>query len=322
MSALFQTAIGIAVSLTLFLIGYRQTVGAKRERIRSANASLRRVVLRRAVLESYEPSARDLGRLIDGKAREFRVAPEDLLSDEQLLTDVYTVVFESDLIDPEKRSVIERHLAGALQGLRPPVARLDQALQGGLRAERVYQLMVPLVGVATVLGTMVALVPQIRAGSLFTNQTLELVLSVVVGSTTLMAALLLVRRQREVSSNRTELTSRLEAAEFEASVANQLAKTGGEVQVGVRGHSGQADFLLSLNGHRIAVEVKAWRARIPTVLLVAATRRVARLLRDGVADEALIVVPDEAKPPAGIQEDPRVQVIRIGDLPQRLKRQR
>ena len=116
MDPILQTGIGVAVSILLFLVAYRQTVGAKKERIRSASFSLRRSLLRRVVLENYDPSPRDLERLIESKARESRLTPEDLLSAEELVTDVYAEVFESELIDPQRRSSIEGRSDSSISG--------------------------------------------------------------------------------------------------------------------------------------------------------------------------------------------------------------
>jgi hypothetical protein len=79
-----------------FLVGYRQTVGARRERVGSANLDLSRILLRRVVLEGFCPTSDDIERLRDGKSREFRVAAPDLLSSAELMNTVYTHVFEND----------------------------------------------------------------------------------------------------------------------------------------------------------------------------------------------------------------------------------
>jgi len=75
---------GIVVSIVLFLIGYRQTVGAKKERIKLANEDIEKILVRRIVQESITPSVVDLSRLLEGKARDFRVRVGDLLSESQI----------------------------------------------------------------------------------------------------------------------------------------------------------------------------------------------------------------------------------------------
>jgi hypothetical protein len=68
MEGYLQTGLGILVSLILFVIGYRQTIGAKKERTKNANSSITRVIMRRMVLEDYSPVYKDITRVIEGKA--------------------------------------------------------------------------------------------------------------------------------------------------------------------------------------------------------------------------------------------------------------
>ena len=92
---------GIAVSVGLFFLGYRQTIGARKERTRSANEEIEKILVRRIVLEEYAPRVEDIARLIDGKARDFHVRPMDLLSEGQLLNNIFTRVVETDFIPRE-----------------------------------------------------------------------------------------------------------------------------------------------------------------------------------------------------------------------------
>lgn len=97
MEGYIQTGLGILVSLILFVIGYRQTIGAKKEQAKNANNSIVRIMMRRMVLEDYAPIYKDISRIIEGKTREFQVSSNDLFSEEQILISLYTVVFDSDL---------------------------------------------------------------------------------------------------------------------------------------------------------------------------------------------------------------------------------
>ncbi len=45
------SVLGIVVSVGLFLIGYRQTVGARKERVTNANQEVEKILVRRIVLE-------------------------------------------------------------------------------------------------------------------------------------------------------------------------------------------------------------------------------------------------------------------------------
>lgn len=62
MVAYLLPLLGVAVSVVLSIWGYHQIVGARRERIRAANNELERILIRRIVLESYQPTVDDLSR--------------------------------------------------------------------------------------------------------------------------------------------------------------------------------------------------------------------------------------------------------------------
>ncbi len=89
---LLSPGIGVLVSLVLFWLGYRRTVGAKQERSRAANAEFERTVLSRVVHESYSPTLAELEVLAEGFAREHNVRDADIESPSEVLISVYTSV--------------------------------------------------------------------------------------------------------------------------------------------------------------------------------------------------------------------------------------
>ena len=110
MDAYFTTGFGILVSIFLFLLTYMQTIGAKRIRAKFANQDIHRSFMRRMIFEEYAPKFKDLTKIVEGKAREFRVSINDLLSEEQILNALFTDIFDSDQISPSQRVVIENRL--------------------------------------------------------------------------------------------------------------------------------------------------------------------------------------------------------------------
>ena len=179
-------------------------------------------------------------------------------------------------------------------------------------------MLVPLAAVATLLGIIVSLFPQLREGSLLSSQSLQLAIAVAGVSVGLIAAFLVVRRQRERVSGSSPLAARAEGVKFESAVARELSRAKADFQVGIRSHSGEADFLLRLGNKRIAVEAKAWKGRVPSVVVTAAARRLSRLIGDRTVDAGLIVVPEDARPPEGTLEDARVEVVTLSELRRRL----
>src|SRR5947208_416744 len=86
--------LGIIVSLVLFLVGYRQTIGARKERISSANVAVERILIRRIVHEEYNPTLAEVTRLLEGKAQDLRVRAESLFDETQVLTAAFTRIME------------------------------------------------------------------------------------------------------------------------------------------------------------------------------------------------------------------------------------
>src|SRR5438874_4364877 len=123
MDVYVQTGLGILVSVVLFLFGYRQTIGARKERVRASNNSVHRALVRRMVLENYQPRFNDISRILEGKARDFQVSADDLYSEEQVLNQLFTEVFDNDLIAPSQRMEIERRLEDVFSEL---ITRKDQ----------------------------------------------------------------------------------------------------------------------------------------------------------------------------------------------------
>ena len=163
MDTYLQTILGIVVSVVLFLIGYRQTIGARKERERAANASLLRALVRRVVLEDYTPDPGDLARLTYGKARDFRVRISDLLTPEQLLTVAFSDVFDNDLIVPAARAAIESRLRAAFTdfGSQAPKTTEVQLQERVIRRDEVRRRL-PLLALSTsLIGGLTVMVPEI-----------------------------------------------------------------------------------------------------------------------------------------------------------------
>jgi hypothetical protein len=112
---MLPTVLGTAVSVGLFLIGYRQTVGARRERAKAASAELERTLLKRVLLEGYDPSPSGVARYIDAKAREHNVRSTDLNSVADTLADVYGRVLDDDFIKADQRSASLSRLTAAIE---------------------------------------------------------------------------------------------------------------------------------------------------------------------------------------------------------------
>jgi hypothetical protein len=316
-----QTAIGILVSIVLFLAGYRQTIGARKERVRNANASLIRALLRRLVLEGYEPIVADLNHLIEGKAREFQVRPADLAPPETVITELFTTVFDSDLISPDQRKEIEQTLRRALDELEHPAdsERPPEAITAST-SSTFYRGAAALTVITALLGSFSSLLPQVLRGELLDQRMLLAAVAVFVTSVGLISSILVLRRTREEPSEIPPTRGFGRAAEFEARVAQALDKAGITYRANVRGTGGQADFLVATSRGEILLEIKAWPRAVPIAHLQRTLDEVTRLKTSFGAVDAMIVVPDASLIPAPILRNDVVAFVNLKELPTRLRR--
>ena len=290
MSAYLQTGMGILVSLALFLIGYRQSIGARKQRAKAANASLVRALLRRVVLEEYEPRLPDLHRLLEGKALEYQVRVSDLMTDEQLLHFVFTNVFDSELIAPEKRAEVESRLRAAHEELAksqdvPPVDDADSASHMKTMALAVS---------AAIVGTVAVVVPDLIRGETPDLTLLGSALAAFVGSVAIIQAITAVRRTRDVTDEPARSSPPPRIAQLETEVARMLDAEGYKYSIEApAGKYLRVDFLVTVNERRVALEVRPWRD-LPLSYLARTVNRIAKLKELSGATDAVIVV-DDAK---------------------------
>lgn len=107
--------IAIVGAIILLVLAYRQTIGSKMVRVRLANEDLETILMKRVVLEGYQPTAEGLSRIISGKAREYGLKRGDLMSESQVLDVIFTKIIESDLITQELRSDLIKRLSPMLK---------------------------------------------------------------------------------------------------------------------------------------------------------------------------------------------------------------
>ncbi|UCG15702.1 MAG: restriction endonuclease [Phycisphaerales bacterium] len=284
-------ALGIVVSVALFLVGYRQTIGAKKERVKAANSDLERILVRRIVLEKYAPKEAEVSRLIGGKARDFRVRATDLLSEAQVLNTVYTRITESDLIPADQRDEILDRVGPALaESEAAPVQ--EEALAEVTSSEqrlRATRAAVALMSVLTsVVGGLVAVIPEIRGMEARIREMLPMIASTAGASLAVIAVLFVVTRLRASQEETTNKAKELaKYFEFEAQVRKTLERLGNILEPS--GPHRGVDFVIQRGDHKIAVEVKAWSRPVSTGIVRRIIEEVQRSAERIGATEAVIV---------------------------------
>ena len=109
--------IGVVLTIIFFFIGYRQTIGAKKERAHAASREIVDALLRRLVLEAgFSIKLSGIEKLIAGKSLEHKVSAGDMLSAEEIEALLYSRVVESDYIPSDQRKPIVDRLEACFKG--------------------------------------------------------------------------------------------------------------------------------------------------------------------------------------------------------------
>ncbi|MDI6773298.1 MAG: restriction endonuclease [bacterium] len=308
-------AAGILVSILLFLAGYRQTVGAKKERIRSANADVEKILVRRVVLEGYIPSRSNVARLLEGKARDFRVSEDELLSEAQVLNALYTRIVESDLIPPDQREQILKQIVPSLTESETSPIEEDEASTARVsRMLRTSNLLLGLLaGATSIVGGVVSVFPELRTSSADLRELLLPALATVGASLAVLSAMIAFYRLR--ASQETLSTKAGEVRRyisFEMDVARVLRRLG--VKVRRAEPTEGADFIVDLRGKKVLIEVKAWNRPMPTRVIGQLVERLTGSLRRAEAAEAVVVTPEPLRYPVPLPPDSNVKFMTLHEL--------
>jgi len=306
--------LGILVSVGLFLVGYRQTIGAKKERVNSANGEVEKILVRRIVLEGYTPHVADLSRLLGGKARDFRVRSSDLLSEGELLTSIFTRILETDFLPQDKRDEILKRLNPVvIEAEGEPLT--EQTLAAIPSARNRFMTptaaLVVMGFVTSLVGTLIAALP--TAGGLDSkfSKLLPLMVATLAASAGIITALVTFFRFRESQeeTSKADVVSRYVG--FEREVANVIAASGGQPETGAL-NSGY-DFAVNQNGKKLLIEVKAWGRPMPARLIGQLAQRLRQIADREQATEAIIVTPSPLNVPHEVI-GPGVRLMTLRDL--------
>ncbi|MEN6476326.1 MAG: hypothetical protein ABFD81_20095, partial [Syntrophaceae bacterium] len=260
--------LGIAVSVVLFLIGYRQTVGAKKERVAAADAEIEKILVRRIVLEGYAPKTADIERLAEGKARDFRVARSDLLAAEELLNVIFTRIIESDLIPHDRRDELVKRIMPAIVEVEGEPVKERAILEIQSQTKHFITsggTAVALGLVASMLGAVVSILPNVQIIDSPPKELIATVVATLVASLAIIMSLIFFKRVKESQEGVSQSSSLERYATFERDVARSIEKLAGVVRAAPS--DGGFDFMVEKAGKRILIEVKSWVRPVPRAVI-------------------------------------------------------
>lgn len=315
MDTYLQLIIGVGVSVGLFLIGYRQTVGARRERVRTANTNIEKTLLKRIVLESYTPTMGDIARLIEGKARDHRVRTRDLFSAMQILNILFSRIIESDFITPEQRTKIMERLTPVLIAAEEAPAKEAEVMEITPTRKRMYYrtiIAMTTAVLASLIGALAAFLTKYQTTKLreaLASTELVGIFSLSILIIVLIIITLRIRESQEEPGSNQALET---AIDFEREVVKTLQKFGVRIYL----HPGDRRYDLSteIKGKKVIIEVKAWAKRIPTNFIRQLVDSLQNILKSEEMDEAIIVTKSSVDFPSDFLKDTHVKIMTLKEL--------
>jgi hypothetical protein len=99
--------LGVVLTIVFFVIGYRQTIGARKERAGAANREIIETLLRRFTLDAdFVLQFDEIERFVVGKALDSRVKRSDVYLMDDIFPLLYSRVVSSDYVAGKKRKIV------------------------------------------------------------------------------------------------------------------------------------------------------------------------------------------------------------------------
>ncbi|MFA5804260.1 MAG: restriction endonuclease [Melioribacteraceae bacterium] len=310
------TFIGIIVSVILFLLSYKQTIGAKKERIRSANLEIEKILVRRIVLEDFTPLIQDIGRLIEGKARDYRVGNNELLSESQILNTIYTRILETDFITQEQREkIINRINSAILKSEDVSVEESDIINLPSSRQKAMTKSILPIILgiVASILGTFLSFFPELR--NYKSGQSVLEIISLIVGTLAISFAVTMVfyifKKYKDSTDENSKISSIEKYILFEKKIEDLIVKNGYRI---IKSGDIYYDFLIEKYNNKYIIEIKNWSRPIPLTVIQKIAFKMNELAKAESAKKAIIVTPSSINIPKDLMNYEFVSIVNIKEL--------
>jgi hypothetical protein len=284
------SVLGVVLTILFFVVGYRQTIGARKERARAANKSVTDVLFRRLTLENeFALDIADIDKLISGWAIDSRARLDDMYGLEDLETVLLARIVESDYLSEEQRKAVISRLRAMFK--EKPISTFSYtAVETSSRFGTEVWLAVgsALAAVATSLIALQA-VSQDRIKE-FPHMSLNsaiipavTVIFITAGSVFFYTRLRDSTRPEPVPAT---VTTASRAADFERAFAAALNRMDVPVQ---QSRDIEPDFVVTVGGKKVGIELRYDLNRMPIIILKRILERLGKLVTDGSLAKVYLV---------------------------------
>lgn len=320
MGELMLSLLGIIVSVLLFLIGYRRTIGAKKQRIRNANSEIEKILIRRISLEGYQPSLNDISKLISGKSAEHKVRKSDLQSEEQILNNLFTKIIETDFITADKRNEIINRLTSISEEEKDEsyleIGNLGEEELNELKASRknryykialvsIYAILV------SVIGASITIFPALSDFQSLESLPQEILLPLLITGGFSLAIIVLFLAYYRYKNEQIKELSKIEQineyVDFENDILNILANA--NTLIKTSGSEEGFDFIAQKGKQKLLIELKSWDKAMPLSLIKRISDKLENAVMKENADKAILVTPSKLKIPKQLQTNNSISLM-------------
>ena len=140
---------------------------------------------------------------------------------------------------------------------------------------------------------------------------------VFIASLGIIISLLAIRKSRDTSDEPSKISSINEGFALEKEIADILDKLNIEYAtetIGAVGAGFRTDFMAVVGNKKIALEAKVWRNTPPAHYLRRVREILMKIIKDGAADEGLIVTKDSIRFPSQAIENQPIEIVPIKRL--------
>ncbi|UXH43980.1 hypothetical protein N5C46_20450 [Rossellomorea vietnamensis] len=325
MEGYLQTGVGIFVSIILFLLGYRQTVGAKKERIRTANKEVEKILIRRIVNENFQLSIMDIKRLLEGKARDFKLKAEDLFFEEQILNSIYTRILETDLITQEQRNNILSKLLPIIEDMEKNIKNEESIFinisnysRSRTKIHSYISLIIALV--ASISGGLFTTIPFLRNDSVKIDLNIFIMTSII---SLLAISFIVILKNFKESQQDIPLSNKSQVIEnvinFEREVAKVISKQN-YIVFPSSNRKENYDFSFNINTNdKVLIEVKSWKKPPSAAFIERTVTRLSEAVITEGARGGIIVIPEYISFYKGKPNENIVKIMSLNEFKQFIK---
>ncbi|MEK3796960.1 hypothetical protein MHI18_01690 [Peribacillus sp. FSL H8-0477] len=278
---------GIVVSIIIYVLTYKQTIGAKKERTINANEEIVKILIRRMVNEDFEITLRDIYWLMEGKSRDFKIKVADLYSQEQILNSVFTKILETDFLSVTQRKKVIEQITTLILNLKELEINEDEKI----KAEKERGFSKYLLPISTaLLGPLVALLinSSLNIGLNLDRTIISLTFLV---STLITLIISFILRFKESSKDILPINHMTrvidEGIAFEKEVVRQLNRKFNIIP------SENRFYDYKITDKDILIDVKVWRETVHTMAVNRAVDRLQKAIDDKEGTKGIIIVKNE-----------------------------